>query len=215
MLQLIGYDLQQPDKDYRALEQAMRSCGDGIHLSRGPWLLGTDATPNQILNHLIRDLGGHGGCNDRLLVLQVSMGQLGTGRRAVPPTAATPQGPRPETAGQPRVLAVAYHLHHAKPQHRLQLYDTLAAFGNVCRPLTALWLVATDLSAQEAHLQIEKGAGLTTEDELLVVEVVRRRNGARLNLEPEITTWLEEHALISQEQLIPEPVDLPPQVVHA
>ncbi len=180
MLQLIGYDLQRPVKDYQALREGVAKAGGGINLLNGPWICGADRPSGEVLKIVEDKLKQAGSLNDKLLVFPVRMGEIGTGRNL--DSADIRYRPGQKT------FAVAYTLrnppgdHHVSAteqrKHLQAMNDAIESLGPTKHPLGALWFVKTKKSAHDVHLAIEKAVPLTPKDELLVAEV---DTAARLN----------------------------------
>lgn len=196
MLQLINYDLQEPVKNYPALEHAIEEIGGGIHVLNGPWIIDTGKSSQLVLTTLITSLREAAEENkeedrgDKLLVFPVQAGEISTGRslRLKPPG---------HHAGE-KVIAVSYNFRSlrftssARPisEIREDLIRALNEIGPTCHPLDAFWLVKTELSAHEVHLALEKAVSLPPNVELVVAEVDRSAKGAEEGLEPVDYDWL-------------------------
>ncbi len=66
---MIGYDLVRKDgMDYTKLEDAIKSLGHWWHCLDSTWLLNTNLSESQVMNHLLNYIGK----SDRLLILTPS-----------------------------------------------------------------------------------------------------------------------------------------------
>lgn len=190
MLQLINYDLQEPVKDYSAIEGAVEKMGGGIHVLNGPWIIDTGKSPQDVLAALTTSLQEEDR-GDRLLVLPIRGGEIGTGRNLA--------FRRPARHAGEKVVTVSYSLRSlpgessAPPisEIREALIEALMTLGPTCHPLDAFWLVKTELSAHEVHLELEKAVPLPPNVELVVAEVNRKaKKGAEEGLDPADHAWL-------------------------
>lgn len=216
MLQLINYDLQEPVKNYPALQNGVENAGGGIHILNGPWVYGADKSPRDVLMIVSDSLKKaaeeaaengalDGEMDDKLLVFPVQAGEIGAGRNLAPQPVERREGPK--------VVAVAYTLRnprgdfnipkHAQKRHRVDLTDALRKLGATCHPMESLWLLKTDRSPHEVHLELEKGVPLNPKDELMVTEIDLNANlngcrvkGAEKGLKTSDHDWLVEAGVL-------------------
>jgi hypothetical protein len=198
MLQLIGYDLQEPTKFYPALHAGVERAGGGVHILNGPVVYGADKSPNAVLKAVAASLKKAGSENDKLLVFPVLAGEIGTGRRPK-------RKPIKRHAGT-AIFAVAYTLRNPKGEghlskaayekHRMAVIRALMSLGPTCHPLGSLWLVKTGMSAHDVHRAIEKAVPLTPNDELVVAEVYANGLGAQMRLDAEDRDWLKAEKVL-------------------
>ena len=73
MIYAVNYDLKEPDRNYKALHNAIKSCGKFWHYLDSTWLVDTDLDANEIWEQL----EPHVDKNDRVLVIGVTQDYTG------------------------------------------------------------------------------------------------------------------------------------------
>ncbi len=210
MLQLIGYDLKKP-WDYWALESAVKDAGGGINVMNGPWLSGANETPRQVLKTVRKGLKKANRRKDKLLVVPLGMGEIGTGRKDallnVPKKAKGKKRNAARRAEKEHILAIAYTLRNRKgrfelsrkeqDQHKKAVKTAIGTFKDQCHPVDALWFVNSSKPAHRARLDLEKAAPFLTKDELMVTTVLPIQKGDSRNLRSADVEWLRKHGVLA------------------
>lgn len=203
MLQMIGYDCLQPRMVPNLQGAIAETTGEGIRMLNGPWLVDTQRPPRKILDDLRRHLAKHHQEDYKVFIAEVHEGEIGQGRVK----RQAKKEPTLNTARGRQVMAVAYTVRQgsATPQarreanaRRARLREVLGSFVDHCRPIESLWLVATDESVTDLHLQIAAAAGLEPEDELTVAKVSTDARGVYViapAAKEDFGAWLEEHGV--------------------
>lgn len=65
---IIAYDLNKPDQDYEAIEQAILGLGDGLKIQQSVWYVKSDSSPQEAFQLLSKALGE----NDFLFVTRAA-----------------------------------------------------------------------------------------------------------------------------------------------
>ena len=68
MIYSVNYDLKKPGRDYSALYEAIKSCGDWWHYLGSTWLVDTSLNAEGVWSRLSPHVDG----NDRMLVIGVT-----------------------------------------------------------------------------------------------------------------------------------------------
>lgn len=205
MLQLIGYDLKEP-RHYRALKKAIAAAGGGINIMNGPWLTGEDKTPQWILTKVRKGLKK----KDKALVVLLGMGEIGTGRKDAlfgAPKKAKKGATGSKKAEAQHIVAIAYTLRNRKgrfkisqkeqDRHKQAVKSLVKSFEETCHPVDALWFVRSEQPAHRVRLALENRAPFTTKDELMVVDVLRTKEGVSYNLDEEHVKWLRKYDVLA------------------
>lgn len=66
MIYLISYDLNEPDKDYSSIINAIKSYETYCRVLKSQWFIRSDKTAAEIEEHLLKHIDG----NDRLLICE-------------------------------------------------------------------------------------------------------------------------------------------------
>lgn len=73
MIYLVSYDLNEPDKDYRRLFDAIERYDKPCRILKSQWLIRSDKSAEEIFNELVDFIDA----NDELFVCEVNQNHLG------------------------------------------------------------------------------------------------------------------------------------------
>lgn len=211
MLMLVGYDLTEPANRDNILGEALRDGSEAEYNIRNmPWLVDTEATPRQVLAHIVKQLRlapDHPKATDRILVLPVCAGGCWAQRslRANQPKATTFIEDRLGADDRGAVLAVGYTLHDRGNYKAFQkAIEGLAIYrkDGYCHPVEALSFVATDRTPLAVCEELtkslpDKGAKSGKKrDDLLVMRIPTGRAGAEYQLRSGDAEWFRRRRIM-------------------